>query len=220
MTHSETPETMDLPLDPPLDAAEARVLGCLMEKEATTPDNYPLTQNATISACNQKSSRDPIMKLDPGTVGGALRSLERRELVRSEFGARASRYRHQADRSLELTAPQRAVLALLLLRGPQTGAELFTRSERLHAFDDVDEVLYTLERLASRDTPLVVQLPRQAGQRGERFMHRLCGEVDVDADVASGPASAPTPPASDIEQRLADLEERVAELESRLDDGD
>jgi uncharacterized protein len=213
-------ETQDkeksLPLDPPLDVAEARVLGCLIEKESTTPDNYPLTQNATVSACNQKSSRDPVMKLDPGRVGQALRSLERRGLVKSEYGARASRYGHTADRVLEMTPAQRTVIGLLILRGPQTAAELFTRSERLHSFDDTDEVLYTLERLAARDAPMVVQLPRQPGQRGERFMHRLCGEVEAGQAVTAASIDEPDTPASEVFERLEALETRVAELEARL----
>jgi uncharacterized protein len=217
MTEEMSETDAGLPLDPPLDAAEARVLGSLIEKESTTPDNYPLTQNATVSACNQKSSRDPVMKLDPGRVGQALRSLERRGLVKSEFGARASRYRHLADRALELTPAQRTVLGLLILRGPQTAAELFTRSERLHDFEDGDEVIYTLERLASRDQPMVVRLPRQPGQRGERFMHRLCGEVEVDQAVAASHMTEESGMVdSDILERLEALEERVAELEARL----
>ncbi len=217
MTDENTENEANLPLDPPLDVAEARVLGCLIEKESTTPDNYPLTQNATVSACNQKSSRDPVMKLDPGRVGQALRSLERRGLVKSEYGARASRYRHLADRELELTPAQRTLIGLLILRGPQTAAELFTRSERLHTFDDTDEVLYTLERLATRDQPMVVQLPRQPGQRGERFMHRLCGSVEAGGPVT---AHAADDDAGDVDpgivERLEALEARVTELESRL----
>lgn len=218
MTDQTTENEADLPLDPPLDAAEARVLGCLIEKESTTPDNYPLTQNATVGACNQKSSREPVMKLDPGRVGQALRSLERRELVKSDFGARASRYRHLADRVLELTPAQRTVLGLLILRGPQTAAELFTRSERLHSFDDTDDVIYTLERLATRERPLVVKLSRQPGQRGERYAHRLCGAVDINQPTQSTVTSEAAPMDPDILERLEALEQRVAELESRLGD--
>jgi len=220
MTETNPAHETDLPLDPPLEVAEARVLGCLIEKESTTPDNYPLTQNATVSACNQKSSRDPVMKLDPGRVGQALRSLERRGLVKSEYGARASRYRHLADRELELTPAQRTVIGLLILRGPQTAAELFTRSERLHAFDDTDEVLYTLERLGSRDQPMVVQLPRRPGQRGERFMHRLCGPVEAGTPLTAQSAHDDDTEGagSGVLERLEALEARVAELESRLRD--
>lgn len=211
-----TPE-QQLPIEPPLDVAEARVLGCLIEKESTTPDAYPLTQNATVSACNQKTSRDPVLKLDPGRVGQALRSLERRGLVKSEYGARASRYGHLADRQLELTPAQRTVIGLLLLRGPQTAAELFTRSERLHRFDDSEEVEHVLERLAARDRPMIIRMPRMPGQRGERFMHRLCGEVQQTAGAAE--SSAPTDREghdSALVDRVAELEQRVAALEAQL----
>jgi hypothetical protein len=210
-------ENADLPLDPPLSAEEARVLGCLIEKEAATPENYPLTQNATMTACNQKTSRNPVMKLDAGRVGQALRSLERRHLVASDFGARAQRYRHKVDGALRITAAQRVLLGLLLLRGPQTLSELYSRSERMHRFDDLDDVRYNLERLAGHDAPLVVHLPRAPGQREDRWMHRLCGEADV-APPDPRPAAAATPADdSGLEQRVAELEERVAELERKLE---
>jgi len=205
----------DLPLTPPLSEAEARVLGCLIEKESTTPENYPLTQNATVTACNQKTSRNPVMKLDPGKVGQALRSLEQRGLVDSEYGARAARYFHRADAGLKLTAAQRVLIGLLLLRGPQTLAELFSRSERMHRFDDLDDVAWNLERLAGHEPPRVVRLPRGPGQREERWMHRLSGPVDT-TPPEPRPAAPATPADDELEQRIAELEERVADLESRL----
>jgi hypothetical protein len=205
-----------LPLEPPLSAEEARVLGCLIEKEATTPENYPLTQNATMTACNQKTSRNPVMKLDAGGVGQALRSLERRQLAASDFGARAQRYRHKVDGALKVTAAQRVLLGLLLLRGPQTLSELYSRSERMHDFDDLDDVRYNLERMAGHDAPLVVHLPRAPGQREDRWMHRLAGAVDS-APPEPRPAASATPTDdSDLEQRVAELEERLAELERKL----
>ncbi|TVS11898.1 MAG: DUF480 domain-containing protein [Wenzhouxiangella sp.] len=215
MTEENTP-TADCPLDPPLSMEEARILGCLIEKEATTPEAYPLTQNACVTAANQKTSRHPVMKLDPGRVGQALRRLEQRGLVRSEFGARATRYAHLADAGLSLTPPQRVLLGLLLLRGPQTLAELFARSERLHRFDDLDEVRYCLERMTGRENPLVVLLPRGPGQREDRYAQLLSGPVDVGtrrADVAER-----VEPSEDagIEKRLAALEERVASLEAGM----
>jgi uncharacterized protein YceH (UPF0502 family) len=202
-----------------LSAVEARVLGCLVEKESTTPDAYPLTLNATTTACNQKSSRDPVMKLEPGRVGQALRELERRGLVRHQFSSRAERYRHTAEKGLELTEAQLALVALLMLRGPQTVNELLTRSERLHHFDDADEAAYTLERLMQKDPPMVTRLPRQSGQREDRYMHLLCGPVEAQAQPASAgsrPHRADTDP--DLAARIEALEARVAELESRLDD--
>lgn len=206
-----------------LSAVEARVLGCLVEKESTTPDAYPLTLNATTTACNQKSSRDPVMKLDPGRVGQALRELERKGLARHQFTSRAERYKHTAEKGLELTRAQLALVALLMLRGPQTVNELLTRSERLHRFDDAEEVAYALERLAQKQPPMVVRLPRQPGQREDRYMHLLCGPVDVEKHAASSPAgtqSAQSEADPDLADRLDKLEQRVAELEARLDDQD
>ena len=215
---NENAETPDLPLDPPLSAEEARVLGSLIEKESTTPESYPLTQNAVVTACNQKTSRHPVMKLDPGRVGQALRRLEQRRLVRSEYGARAARYEHRVDGELKLTAAQRVLIGLLLLRGPQTLAELFSRSERMHRFDDLDDVRYNLERLAGRDEPMVVRLPRGPGQREDRYMHRLSGPVDTTPPEPRPAASATPVDESALEQRIAELEERVAELERKLED--
>ncbi|MFW5816753.1 MAG: YceH family protein [Wenzhouxiangella sp.] len=205
------------PLDPPLSPEEARVLGCLIEKEATTPEAYPLTQNACVTAANQKTSRHPIMKLNPGRVGQALRQLEQRGLVRSEFGARATRYAHQADSALELTPPQRALLGLLLLRGPQTLSELLARSERLHRFDDLDEVRFCLDRLAGRDAPLVVLLPRGPGQREDRYAHTLTGKIEQPAASARPTGEAATNATSaNLESRVSALEERMAALEAGM----
>jgi len=210
----------ELPLNPPLSATEARVLGCLIEKEGTTPETYPLTQNAVVTACNQKTSRNPVMKLDPGKVGQTLRALEQRKLVRSEYGARASRYYHRADAELKLTAAQRVLIGLLLLRGPQTLSELFSRSERMHRFDDLDDVKFSLDRLAAHDKPLVVRLPRGPGQREDRYMHLLAGPVD---SAASQPDHAPAATPADsaetesLQKRVAELEERVAELERKIE---
>ena len=218
-TQHDSPEESGLPLNPPLSAIEARVLGCLIEKEGTTPETYPLTQNATVTACNQKTSRNPVMKLDPGRVGQTLRALEQRKLVRSEYGARASRYYHRVDSELKLTAAQRVLTGLLLLRGPQTLAELFSRSERMHRFDDLDDVKYNLDRMAAHEKPLVVRLPRGPGQREDRYMHLLTGPID---SALSHPDHAPAATAADsaetesLQQRVAELEERVAELERKM----
>jgi uncharacterized protein len=214
----DTELASNLPLNPPLEAEEARVLGCLIEKESATPESYPLTQNATVTAANQKTSRHPVMKLDPGRVGQALRKLEQRGLVKSDFGARATRYAHKANSVLELTPAQRAIIGLLLLRGPQTVAELYTRAERLHRFDDLEDVRYNLERLAGRDQPMVVNLGRAPGQREDRYMHRLSGEPDLDQMAPSSSATASVSAASDpgLAERVAALEARVAELEAHL----
>lgn len=216
---SDSPDQPEnLPLNPPLDAEEARVLGCLIEKESATPESYPLTQNATVTAANQKTSRHPVMKLDPGRVGQALRKLEQRGLVRSDFGARATRYAHKVNSALELTPGQRAIIGLLLLRGPQTLAELYSRSERLHSFEDLDDVRYQLDRLAAREQPMVVNLGRAPGQREDRYMHRLCGEPDLDqtAPSSSRETAIAAPADPGLAERLAALEARVAELEAQL----
>lgn len=204
-----------------LSMIEARVLGCLVEKESTTPDAYPLTLNATTTACNQKSSRDPVMKLDPGRVGQALRELERKGLVRHQFSSRAERYRHTAENGLQLTEAQLALVALLMLRGPQTINELLTRSERLHRFDDAEEVGYALERLMHKQPAMVTRLPRQPGQREDRYMHLLCGPVETPAASSQAPVDELDEPASSgLAERLEALEARVAEIESRLEDQD
>ena len=216
----QTSQDKPSPIDPPLDAEEARVLGCLIEKESTTPEAYPLTQNATVTACNQKTSRDPIMKMDPGRVGQTLRRLESRGLVKGELGARASRYRHCVHKALDLTAPKRAVIALLMLRGPQTISELYTRSERLHSFDDLDDVRHCLERLMAREPAMVVCLPRGPGQREDRYAQLLCGPISAAltqkaAAAIDGPQSSHQV-TSDLAARVSELEQRVAELEALL----
>ncbi len=212
-----------LPLEEPLSQEEVRVLGCLIEKEATTPESYPLTENAARTAANQKTSRHPQMNLSEGEVGHALRRLETRGLVKSEYGARASRYAHRVESGLKLTREQKALLGLMLLRGPQTLAELFSRSSRLHRFDELDDVEHALERLCSGDAPMAIRIPKGPGQREDRYMHRLCGPVSLEAGRAAPGADdhaaiASTAADSDLIARLEALEARVADLESRLED--
>ena len=201
---------------PLLTAAEARALGCLIEKEATTPDVYPLTIAAVQSAANQKTAREPVMALETGSVNHALRQLEAKGLARQVFSSRAERYEHRAMQHFGLTSQQVALLGLLLLRGSQTAGELLTRGERLHAFADVEGVRHQLERLARRQPALVVQLPRGAGQREDRFAHLLCGPVDVDAIVVREPGGAGEAPATGLAARVAVLEAEVAELREQL----
>jgi len=202
----------DLPL---LDAAQARVLGCLIEKEATTPDAYPLTVNAAQVAANQKTARDPVMALDPGAVHHALRQLEAMKLAKQVFSSRAERYEHRTGAFFSLPQSQVALLGLLLLRGPQTVGELFTRSERLAKFADADDVRHHLERLIQRQPALVVQLPRGAGQREDRYMHLLSGPVDV-AALAERMAARSEPEPSGLEARVAALEGEVAALREEI----
>lgn len=211
---TETADDSALPL---LSTVEARILGCLVEKQATTPEAYPLTANAAVLACNQKTSREPLMELESGEVGHALREMEQRGLVRSIHGARAQRYEHRFAQAYSLTARQVAVLALLLLRGPQTLAELHTRSERLSDFADVDELRQTLERLMQRSPTCVVKLERAPGQREDRYMHLLCGAVDASQYVFAN-KTAPAAEQNDLSARLDALEAEVAALRAALDE--
>ncbi|KRG84413.1 MULTISPECIES: YceH family protein [Stenotrophomonas] len=218
---TDTPAPLPVPV---LDAAQMRVLGCLVEKEATTPETYPLTVNAAQTAANQKTARDPVMNLDAGTVQHALRQLEAMGLARQHFSARAERYEHLLGAKLDLPRQQVTLLGLLLLRGPQTAGELATRSERMAKFADAEDLRHQLGRLIQRG--LAVQLPRASGQREDRYMHLLGGPVDVDALAAQFRAPAGT--AADngaLEERVAQLEaavaalqEQLAQLQSRLDD--
>jgi len=196
-----------------LTAVEARILGCLVEKQATTPETYPLTLNALVTACNQKTSREPVMNLETGEVGQALRQLDARHLTHRTLSSRADRWEHRLDKSLDLPPGQLAVMTLLLLRGPQTLNELLTRSSRLFSFTDAEQVNYQLERMMQRE--LVVKLPRQSGQREERFMHLLCGAFDAAAWAESRPDDA-EPAAAGQLSRIEALEAKVAELEARL----
>ncbi len=206
---------------PVLDTAQARVLGCLVEKQATTPDVYPLTVNAALSAANQKTARDPILALEQGAVHRALRELEGLGLARQQFSSRAERYEHRLDTAFNLTRQQTALLALLLLRGPQTIGELFARSERLYKFSSAEEVGLQLERLCTRQPALALQLPRAPGQREERYVHLLCGEVDVQAlATATSTRSAAAATSADnsaLEARVAELESSVAALQQQLE---
>ena len=199
-----------------LTTIEARALGCLIEKAATTPDVYPLTLNAVHLACNQKTNRDPIMNVELGEVGHALHTLEEKELVRVGRGARVLRYEHTIDAALNLTARSRAVIALLLLRGAQTQAELYTRSERLADFPDPAMLGDTLDRLIAREPALVMRSGRGSGQREDRYMHLLSGLVSIEnLPVCAEPGGSGSR-AADLEARVEALERAVAELQQKL----
>ena len=212
---------------PLLDATETRILGCLIEKAAITPEVYPLTINAVVAASNQKTSREPILQLETGAVAHALRVMEDRGLVKvAPASQRALRYEHRFDAVYGVTARQRAVLCVMMLRGPETLNELYTRTDRLADFPAVDDVLDTLDRLIQRDAPLVVRIPRGAGQREDRFMHLLSGPVDVTVPAAA-PARAASERTGDLAGRIealegevASLRDELAALRSRLGDGE
>ncbi|KAB7762918.1 YceH family protein [Xanthomonas maliensis] len=210
----------DTPAPPVLDVAQARVLGCLIEKEATTPDAYPLTVNAAQVAANQKTAREPVLNLQTGAVHHALRQLETLGLVRQQFSSRAERYEHKLGSALDLTRQQVALLGLLLLRGAQTLGELFARSERLARFNDSDDVRHHLERLVQRG--LAAPLPRASGQREDRYAHLLSGALDVEALQAAAARAAPTArgggDSSELEARVQALEEQLQELRAQVAD--
>ncbi len=211
-----TDETANLVLT----IAEARVLGCLIEKEAATPDAYPLTVNAAQVAANQKTARDPVMALNAGDVNHALRQLEAKGLARQVFSSRAERYEHRADKTLDLPRQQLALVGLLLLRGPQTVHELLARAERLASFNDAEDVRHHLDRLIARQPALAQQIPRGPGQREDRYVHLLSGAVDVaavTARIASTSSSSSNEAASPaLEARVRALENEVAELRALI----
>jgi uncharacterized protein YceH (UPF0502 family) len=209
-----------------LNEVEARVLGALVEKEITTPEYYPLSLNALVNACNQKSNREPVMQLSEADVRTALFALDQLALVRTLAEGRVSKFEHRFRDGLgtPLRRDEVAVLCLLLLRGPQTSAELRSRSERLHTFEDNTAALATLDRLAQRAEPLVVLLARQPGAREARWMHLLCGPVSEAvaastvgrAESAGAPRGAAAAVNEELVQRVEALEEMVFSLEQRL----
>ena len=202
---------------PLLSPVEARVLGCLMEKQRTTPDQYPLTLNALVTACNQKTSRQPVMQLTPGEVGHTVNQLRDRGLIHASFSGRTERYDHKLAGTFLLDRRQLGLLCTLMLRGPQTPGELRTNAARLADLPDLATVQETLDSLARHEPPLVRELPRQSGAREQRFAHLLCGEPKVEAPSAGSSASAGGGTGdSELAERLEQLEQRVAELEDEL----
>jgi uncharacterized protein YceH (UPF0502 family) len=199
-----------------LNPTQVRVLGCLMEKKETTPDQYPLTLNALRNACNQKSSRNPVTDYGEGEVGHTIRELESLGLVREEWGARAPRYLHQAGKALNLHRKGIALMCVLMLRGPQTLGELRTHSHRLFGFDDLDDVQFALRNLQNHDPPLVAGVSRQVGQKEDRYAHLLCGEP-----VTHLPVGQPVDPGegsnTGLEARVARLEAALEALEDRIE---
>lgn len=206
---------------PQLDAIEARVIGCLIEKSITTPDQYPLTLNALTNACNQKSSRDPVMSLTPGEVQRAMRLLEGAHLARTEenFKSRTEKYTQRFCNTRyseqQFDAGQLAIVCLLLLRGPQTPGELRARSGRLHTFADNEEVVIAANSLIERDgEAMLVKLPRTPGRKDAEYMHLFSGPVDVEAYVAE--AQTTKSDSSSSRTSVHDLEERVERLEGEV----
>ena len=199
-----------------LTEVEARVLGSLVEKELTTPDYYPLSLNALVNACNQKSNRDPALNLNEDAVSQALRSLEKEGLAGPADGMdnRVSKFEHRLQEAFNFDRREIAILCELLLRGPQTPGELRSRAERIHPFDDLGQVQSTLQRLAQREPPLVKMLPRQPGTKEARYAHLLSGDVQIQAPAAA-PEIAVTHNTADSE-RIARLENELATLQNEV----
>ncbi|MBV4366165.1 DUF480 domain-containing protein [Erwinia phyllosphaerae] len=202
-----------------LSPVEARIIGCLLEKQVTTPDQYPMSLNGVVTACNQKSNREPVMTLGETSVQDSLDMLAKKHLITAFSGAgqRVVKYEHRFCNSefgqLKLSPAEFALVATLLLRGAQTPGELRTRSTRLHEFADMAEVEQTLENLATReDGPFVVRLAREPGKRESRYMHLFSGQVDEAALAVTDTATEN----GDLNERVAELEREMAELRQQL----
>ncbi|MEZ8165606.1 YceH family protein [Vibrio tasmaniensis 1F-187] len=211
-----------------LSPIEARIIGCLIEKEVTTPDHYPLTLNSLTTACNQKSNREPVLSLSESDVLDAVDGLIGRRMVSDEssFNSRVNKYQHRFCNTefgdLQFTEQERAIICCMLLRGAQTPGELRTRTGRLANFGDVKEVESILEKLAAREAgALVVKLPREAGKRESRYQHLLSGEVDIEAfataSVSAVSSSASSEKFEELESEVASLREEVAELKALVE---
>jgi uncharacterized protein YceH (UPF0502 family) len=216
-------------MDSALTNVEVRVLGALIEKELTTPEYYPLSLNALVNACNQKSNRDPVMSVDEDAARSALRALEARGYAgpADNFDSRVTKYEHRLGEAFNFDRRETAVLCELLIRGPQTPGELRGRCERMHEFDDIDEVLMTLQRLMKREPALVKLLPKQPGTKEARYAQLLAGDVaGHDADATSISRAGHTRDAAETHasgvmqpvdaQRLAQLELEVATLREEI----
>lgn len=211
-----------------IDSLEARVIGCLIEKQITTPDQYPLSLNALLNACNQKSNRDPVISVDEGTVQRTLDALSRKHLVleRSGFGSRVPKYQHLFCNteygSLKFSAEELAIVCELLLRGAQTPGELRARAGRMASFSDVSDVEMALQSLLERESgPLVARLPREAGRRESRYMHLFSGEPPPPQAVVEDSAADGAPHIAESEtlaSRIARLEEEVRRLRTELEE--
>ena len=214
-------------MDIRLTSNEARVIGCLLEKQRTTPEHYPLSLNALTNACNQKSSRDPVMKLDEATVQDTVDTLMKQHYVsgKSGFGSRVTKYQHRFCNTefgaLKFSEHELGIVCVLLLRGPQTPGELRTRTERLCKFQDSHEVESTLEQLMQReDGPFVAKLPREPGKRETRFAHLFGSETEIPLATAEELTAVPgTDPdrMEQLEQTVSQLRDEVAALKTRLD---
>ncbi len=208
----ETTESKDKAMLTPL---EARILGSLMEKQLTTPDAYPLTLNSLQLACNQKTNREPVMNLHEGALQQCLYGLQDRKLVEFDYGARANKFHQRLARTLHFEKPEQAIFCIMLLRGPQTLNELFSRTKRMYEFKSLSEIEHLIENLFGKHTPLIVKIPPQSGQRETRYMHLLCGmpELHTNNPVVS---TRHADSKDNLVSRVEELEKQVTWLMEKL----
>ncbi len=205
-----------------LSAQQARVLGCLMEKQMTTPDYYPLTLKALTAACNQKSSRVPVMNLSASEAGGVVNDLRAEGLITARMDGRADRYEQHLSRKLGISTKERAVLCVLMLRGALTLNEIRINTGRMVSFDSADALQTLLQSLMDRDDALLVLIPRTAGQREDRYAHLLCGEPEIEVAAkgvvgATGGSKDETDRIARMEQDITDLKEEVKQLRNLIE---
>jgi len=207
--------------EPLLTNIEARVLGSLMEKQLTTPDAYPITLNSLVLACNQKTSREPVTNYETGELQRCASQLQDKDLIRVDYSARAARYDQRLTRLLGFDKATQALLNVMLLRGPQTVAELFTRAQRMFEFENTKAVEEKLDYLCAKTKPYFVRIPKVAGQREDRYMHLLCGKPDLDAIAAMVSSTKNSVQNDDgkiqlLEQKIETLEQQVTYLQRQV----
>lgn len=208
--------------EPMLTAIEARVLGSLMEKQLTTPDAYPITLNSLVLACNQKTSREPMSNYEQGELQRCASQLQDKGLIQVDYSTRAARYDQRLTRILSLDKATQALLNVMLLRGPQTLAELLTRTQRMFEFENLQALEEKLEHLCAKTTPYFVRIPKAAGQREDRYMHLLCGKPDLAAIAAMSSATVKVSHHQDddripiLEQKIVVLEQHIQRLEQQV----
>lgn len=204
----------ELDSDSILSALEARILGALMEKQLTTPDVYPLTLNSLVTACNQKTSREPVMDLSEGDVQQSLYDLQKRALVKFEYASRSDKYDQRLTREYHMNDAEHAIFCIMLLRGPQTVNELLTRTRRMYEFSGPEELSALIEKLLNRTMPLMCRMPPSSGQREDRYMHLLSGEPELttesNREVSSNADSSAS--SDELFARIEELEKQVAWL--------
>ena len=207
-----------------LDSISLRILGCLAEKQNTTPDQYPLTLNSLLNACNQKSSRNPVMNLTTAEVGPRLNELEREDWIKREYSSRTEKYSHRVNIKLDLTRNKMAIMTALMLRGPLTLGEIRTSTSRLAEFDSLDAVSYYVKQLMERDEPLVELMPRRPGESADRYQQLLSpiiiSDTPAPAVTAVKSVSAPVTDMQMLEARFKAMEQRIEALEKLVGDDD